>query len=155
MRKKLTRTAASAMAAFTFASAVTAAMPVQAANIFDSPNSSISVYPGDNAANATEREFTTFRGDALKVNCVNADGKIWLVDKERNIRVITNGKYYIYYDSTGKYERFYAPSNLIPLEKDDQTWNTKAEMLYNVGEILLLSDFDQLSHSKMWFVKTK
>ena len=88
MRKKLTRTAASAMAIFTLASVVPAGLPIQAADIYNDNNASV-VYPGDNAVDADYKTFTTFRGIPFTFRQTGAvfikKGKVYHLERKLHI----------------------------------------------------------------------
>ena len=46
-----------------------------------------------------------------------------------------NGRRVVGYNTGTKYEDFHYPTSIAPLAMDTNTWNTKAEMLYNVGQV--------------------
>ena len=135
MRKEITRIAASAMTFLTLTSISSVRSPIHAATILEDNSTPISTYPGDNAVYEDHKLFKTFKGKEVEVNCVSDGNDVWLVDKKRNIRVIENGRRVVSYKDGDKYEVFHTPTSINPLTMDANTWNTKAELLYNVGQV--------------------
>lgn len=136
MRKYFTKFAASALA---LCMLVPTALSAQAA----------STYPGDDEVYAKRAGFTDLRGYSTYVKCVrDKDYQIWLADKSKNIRVVADAAYTAPNGNLST-ERFTFPSDFDPLKKDQSTWNTKAQLLYNTEKVydfykntLGHSDFD-------------
>ncbi|MEE3404027.1 MAG: M4 family metallopeptidase [Acutalibacteraceae bacterium] len=124
MRKEFKRIAASAMSFCLLASAFPAAMPAQAVD-----------YPGDSALSTVGTPFTSVKDGQKYVTCAYDYNKkqTWMLNKSKNIRVITDGKY----DPSDVRKPFEPPTaeNRTPLLRNSSWWNTKAEMMYNTEKV--------------------
>ncbi|MBQ6040894.1 MAG: M4 family metallopeptidase [Oscillospiraceae bacterium] len=124
MKQRVKRSAAALMAVCTFAAACPAALIAQAAT-----------YPGDQNVYYYSTSYQRHNGGSANVvvSRQNNSGNIWMVDKNRNIRVINShgGSYH----GMGPFVVDY--SDKTPIRKQDcgSKWNARAEMMDNVEKV--------------------
>lgn len=124
MKQRVKRTAAALLAMCTVAAAGPAAIIAQAA-----------AYPGDQNVYYYSTSYQRHNGGTGNVvaSRQNNSGSIWMVDKNRNIRVINS--YGSSYHGMGGF--FVTYGDKTPLSKQDcgSKWNARAEMTDNVEKV--------------------